>query len=51
MEHNGKPLRVAVYCRVPSDEQAQAGTIENQLDFARRYCDLHGLLIHDFYDG
>ncbi len=41
--------RVAVYARVSSDEQAQAGTIENQVDFARRYCDLHGLLIHDFY--
>ena len=41
--------RVAIYARVSSDEQAQAGTIENQIDFARRYCDLHGLLIHDFY--
>jgi site-specific DNA recombinase len=41
--------RLAVYARVSSDEQAQAGTIENQLDFARRSCDLHGLLVHDFY--
>lgn len=29
VERNGKPRRVAVYCRVSSDEQAQAGTIEN----------------------
>ncbi len=49
VDRNGKPPRVAVYCRVSSDEQAQAGTIENQLDFARRYCDRHGRLVHDFY--
>ena len=49
VDRTGKPPRVAVYCRVSSDEQAQAGMIENQLDFARRYCDLHGLLVHDFY--
>jgi site-specific DNA recombinase len=49
VDRNGKAPRVAVYSRVSSDEQAQAGTIENQLDFARRYCDLHGLLVHDYY--
>ncbi len=49
LDRNGKPPRMAVYCRVSGDEQAQAGTIENQLDFARRYCDRHGRLIHDFY--
>lgn len=40
---------VAVYCRVSSEEQAQSGTIQNQVEFARRYCDLHGLHIHDVY--
>ena len=28
--------RMAIYCRVSSEEQAQAGTIDNQVDFARR---------------
>ncbi len=41
--------RVAVYARVSSDEQAQAGTIQNQIAFARRYCDLHGLPIAAIY--
>jgi site-specific DNA recombinase len=41
--------RVAIYCRVSSDEQAQAGTIQNQIEFARRYCDLHGLPIYHIY--
>ena len=38
-----KPLRVAIYARVSSDEQAQSGTIANQIDFATRYCQLHSL--------
>ncbi len=41
VERNGEPPRVAIYCLVSSSEQAQAGTSENQLDLARRYCDLH----------
>lgn len=41
--------RVAVYCRVSSDEQAQAGTIQNQIEFARRYCELHQLDVVEFY--
>lgn len=31
----------AVYSRVSSEDQAERGTIENQLEFARKYCDLH----------
>ncbi|KJR99981.1 MAG: hypothetical protein VR68_07385 [Peptococcaceae bacterium BRH_c4a] len=42
-------MRVAVYCRVSTDDQADAKTIENQVDFARKYCDLHSLEVHDFY--
>ncbi|MFZ5646199.1 MAG: recombinase family protein [Bacillota bacterium] len=42
-------MKVAVYCRVSTDDQADARTIENQVDFARRYCQLHGLSIYDFY--
>lgn len=41
--------RVAVYRRVSSDEQAQAGTIQNQIEFARCYCDLHQLPIAEVY--
>lgn len=40
---------VALYVRVSSDEQAQAGTIQNQIEFARRYCDLHQLPIAEIY--
>lgn len=40
---------VVLYCRVSSDEQSQAGTIQNQIDFARRYCDLHGLDLAEIY--
>lgn len=46
---NGKPERAAVYCRVSSEEQAQAGTIENQVEFARRYTELHQIPVHDVY--
>lgn len=34
--------RVAIYCRVSSDEQAEKGTIQAQIDYARRYLELHG---------
>jgi site-specific DNA recombinase len=33
---------IAVYCRVSTDEQARNETIQTQLDFARKYCELHG---------
>ncbi|MFZ5650612.1 MAG: recombinase family protein [Bacillota bacterium] len=42
-------MKVAVYCRVSTDDQADARTIENQVDFARRYCQLHGLPVYHFY--
>ena len=42
-------MKVAVYCRVSTEDQADARTIENQVDFAHRFCQLHGLDIHDFY--
>jgi len=44
-----KPQRVAVYCRVSSDEQAEANTIQNQVDYARRYLDLNGVQAVEFY--
>ncbi len=41
---NSLPDRpVALYCRVSTEDQAQAGTIETQLAFLRRFCDLYNL--------
>ena len=48
-EDNRKPLRVAVYCRVSTEDQAESGTIENQVQFAKSYCELYGIEIHDWY--
>ncbi|WP_051688243.1 recombinase family protein [Desulfofalx alkaliphila] len=42
-------MKVAVYCRVSTEDQADAKTIENQVAFAKKYCDLHGLQVHNFY--
>jgi site-specific DNA recombinase len=36
-------MRVALYARVSSEGQADRGTIEAQIDFLRRYAELHGL--------
>jgi len=41
--------RLAVYARVSSDDQAERGTIENQLEFARKYADLHQLEVVKWY--
>ena len=38
---NAKTKSVALYARVSSEEQASSGTIENQLQFLRRFCELH----------
>jgi|GEM_PF-342845 len=49
LEQSAGAQTVAVYCRVSSEEQAQSGTIQNQGDFAQRYCDLHELKILEVY--
>lgn len=41
--------RVAIYARVSSDDQAERGTIENQIEFANKYCDLHQLEVVEWY--
>lgn len=38
-------MRLAMYTRVSSDDQAERGTIENQLEFTRKYADLYQLEI------
>lgn len=40
---------VVVYPRVSSDDQQERETIQSQIEFATRYCDLHGLNIVDWY--
>jgi len=45
------PERVAIYCRVSTDEQAERQTIENQLDACRGYCASHELeVVAEFRD-
>lgn len=40
---------IAVYCRVSTEDQQERKTIENQIDFAQKYCDLHELKIFRIY--
>lgn len=42
-------LRVALYYRVSTDDQADRGTIEAQRDFLRQYVQLYGLQVADEY--
>lgn len=41
--------RVALYARVSSEDQATAGTIENQVAFFRRWAELHGRTVAGEY--
>jgi len=43
------PSQAAVYVRVSSEAQQERQTIENQIDFARKYCDLQGIEILEIY--
>ncbi len=43
------PERVAFYARVSSEEQAESGTIQNQVEYARRYADLNKLDVVGWY--
>jgi len=38
-----------VYVRVSSDDQQERETIENQIEFATKYCDLHKIRIREWY--
>lgn len=40
---------VSAYGRVSSEEQAEKGTIENQIDFGEKYCDLHEIKLEKWY--
>lgn len=41
--------KVAIYVRVSTQEQANKETINAQIDFAEKYCDLHSLNIYKIY--
>jgi len=41
--------RIALYARVSTEDQADAETIQGQLDFLRRYSELHGHEVVDEY--
>lgn len=41
--------RHALYARVSTEDQAEADTIQSQLEFLRRYCELHQLHVTDEY--
>ena len=36
-------MKLSAYARVSSDEQAERGTIENQIEFGEKYAILHQL--------
>ncbi len=42
-------MRAGVYARVSSEDQQERGTIESQIEFATKYCDLHQLDIVEWY--
>ena len=41
--------KVAIYCRVSTEEQKERHSIENQIEYAKEYCAKQGLLSHDYY--
>jgi len=41
--------KVAVYCRVSTEEQRERQSIYNQIDFAKSYCQGQGYTVHDYY--
>ncbi len=43
------PKTAAVYCRVSSEAQQERQTIESQLEFAQKYCELNGIEITEIY--
>lgn len=43
------PSSAAVYCRVSSEAQQERQTIETQVEFAQKYCDLNNIEITEIY--
>ena len=47
--HGSKPERVALYLRVSSEEQRDAGTIETQREFLLRHAERSGFEVAETY--
>lgn len=43
------PQKAAIYCRVSSEVQQERQTIESQVEFAQKYCDLNSIAITKIY--
>lgn len=43
------PQKAVVYCRVSSEVQQERQTIESQVEFAKKYCDLNGIAVTKIY--
>ncbi|MBI4496870.1 MAG: recombinase family protein [Chloroflexi bacterium] len=46
---NGNSTRIALYCRVSSEDQAERQTIQNQIDFLTRWAELHQRPVAEVY--
>ena len=49
MNETNNSVRVGIYCRVSTQEQRKSQSINNQIEFAEQYCDLHGHEIIQWY--
>ena len=49
MFNTALPTSAAVYCRVSSEAQQERQTIETQVEFAQKYCDLNNIEITEIY--
>jgi predicted site-specific integrase-resolvase len=47
--HGSRPERIALYLRVSSEEQRDAGTIQTQRDYLGRYAAEHGFEVVEVY--
>ena len=45
----GSKARAVFYGRVSSEDQAERGTIQNQIEFSAKYCDLHKINVIEKY--
>ena len=49
MNFSNQIQEAAVYCRVSTDDQAERGTIESQVEYAEKYCELNQITIVKIY--
>ncbi len=49
VEFIGKIIRVAIYCRVSTDDQEELGTIADQVNYARHFVEERNLVVYDWY--